>query len=81
MTSSLIFSIAYFNVFSDFANLEDSTYSLQKKGLGHYRWLNHHTDLKKKLRGNDLGPRQSIDHSRNTTTYHNALCLSPQNFA
>ena len=23
----------------------------------------------------------SIDHSRNTITYHNALCLSPQNFA
>ena len=23
----------------------------------------------------------SIDHSRNTVTYHNALCLSPQNFA
>ena len=22
-----------------------------------------------------------IDHSRNTITYHNALCLSPQNFA
>ena len=22
-----------------------------------------------------------IDHSRNTVTYHNALCLSPQKFA
>ena len=35
MTSSLIFSIAYFNVFPDFANLEDSTYSLKKKGLSY----------------------------------------------
>ena len=24
---------------------------------------------------------KAIDHSRNTITYHNALCLSPQNFA
>ena len=60
VTSSLIFSIAYFNVFPDFANLEGSTYSLKKKGLSHYRWFNHHPDLKKKLRGNNLGPRRSL---------------------
>ena len=28
-----------------------------------------------------FGTVGAIDHSRNTTTYHNALCLSPQNFA
>ena len=26
-------------------------------------------------------PIMAIDHSRNTITYHNVLCLSPQNFA
>ena len=25
--------------------------------------------------------KRPIDHSRNTITYHNALCWSPQNFA
>ena len=60
VTSSLIVSIAYFNVFPDFANLEGSTYSLKKKCLSHYRWFNHNPDLKKKLRGNNLGPRRSL---------------------
>ena len=33
------------------------------------------------LSNNNPKPSTQIDHSRNTITYHNVLCLSPQNFA